>query len=160
MTLLQARIQHTNTDQNESKMRSSVSSAKEEKSSRRRRRRRRRTTTGRAGKMRPMVVFRLSFRKRILFAFAFVAFIFGTSFGRGGVSAVEVDDATKSLPSSPAHCDASVAPENGDIGNCTSELPIGQTCRPVCRRICVGVVGKTVVLRPGWETLLRSRVRL
>ena len=41
-------------------------------------------------------------------------------------------DATKSPPSSPAHCDASVAPENGDIGNCTSELPIGQTCRPVC----------------------------
>ncbi|CAL6376537.1 unnamed protein product [Bathycoccus prasinos] len=94
--------------------------------------RRGRTTTGRAGKMRPMVVFRLSFRKRILFAFAFVAFIFGTSFGRGGVSAVEVDDATKSPPSSPAHCDASVAPENGDIGNCTSKLPIGQTCRPVC----------------------------
>ena len=46
MTLLQARIQHTNTHQNESKMRSSVSSAKEEKSSRRRRvRRRRRTKT-------------------------------------------------------------------------------------------------------------------
>ncbi|CAL6443634.1 unnamed protein product [Bathycoccus prasinos] len=42
--------------------------------------------------MRPMVVFRLSFRKRILFAFAFVAFIFGTSFGGGGVSAAEVDD--------------------------------------------------------------------
>ena len=41
-------------------------------------------------------------------------------------------DATKSPPSSPAHCDASVAPENGDIGNCTSKLPIGQTCRPVC----------------------------
>ena len=41
-------------------------------------------------------------------------------------------DATKSPPSSPAHCDASVAPENGDIGNCTSTLPIGQTCRPVC----------------------------
>jgi hypothetical protein len=39
-----------------------------------------------------MVVFRLSFRKRILFAFAFVAFIFGTSFGGGGVSAAEVDD--------------------------------------------------------------------
>ena len=55
-------------------------------------RRRRRTTTGRARKMRPMVVFRLSFRKRILFAFAFVAFIFGTSFGGGGVSAAEVDD--------------------------------------------------------------------
>ena len=39
----------------------------------------------------PLAV-RLSFRKRILFAFAFVAFIFGTSFGGGGVSAAEVDD--------------------------------------------------------------------
>ena len=43
--------------------------------------------------MQPVVVFRLSkFRKRILFAFAFVAFIFGTSFGGGGVSAADVDD--------------------------------------------------------------------
>ena len=39
----------------------------------------------------PLAV-RLSFRKRILFAFAFVAFIFGTSFGGGGVSAADVDD--------------------------------------------------------------------
>ncbi|CAL6430640.1 unnamed protein product [Bathycoccus prasinos] len=39
----------------------------------------------------PLAV-RLSLRKRMLFAFAFVAFIFGTSFGGGGVSAAEVDD--------------------------------------------------------------------
>jgi surface protein len=55
------------------------------------RRRRRRRTTERTRKMVPLAV-RLSFRKRMLFAFAFVAFIFGTSFGGGGVSAAEVDD--------------------------------------------------------------------
>ncbi|CAL6424935.1 unnamed protein product [Bathycoccus prasinos] len=55
------------------------------------RRRRRRRTTERTRKMVPLAV-RLSLRKRMLFAFAFVAFIFGTSFGGGGVSAAEVDD--------------------------------------------------------------------
>ena len=58
-------------------------------------------------------------------------------------------DATKSPPSSPAHCDASVAPENGDIGNCTSKLPIGQTCRPVCAdRFVLALSGKQSYCAP------------
>jgi hypothetical protein len=34
--------------------------------------------------------------------------------------------------SSPTHCDASEPPTNGDVGNCTSTLPIGETCKPSC----------------------------
>jgi len=34
--------------------------------------------------------------------------------------------------SSPTHCDASEPPQSGDVGNCTSTLPIGETCKPSC----------------------------
>ena len=29
-------------------------------------------------------------------------------------------------------CDASLAPNNGAVGNCTSSLAHGQTCQPTC----------------------------
>ena len=32
----------------------------------------------------------------------------------------------------PAFCDASSAPTNGGVGTCTSSLPVGSTCQPVC----------------------------
>ena len=31
-----------------------------------------------------------------------------------------------------AHCDASTAPTNGGVGDCTSSLPMGSTCQPTC----------------------------
>ncbi|CAL6431030.1 unnamed protein product [Bathycoccus prasinos] len=70
---------------------SSVAGEQQQQQHHQQQRRRRRRTTERTRKMVPLAV-RLSLRKRMLFAFAFVAFIFGTSFGGGGVSAAEVDD--------------------------------------------------------------------
>ncbi|CAL6273406.1 unnamed protein product [Bathycoccus prasinos] len=31
-----------------------------------------------------------------------------------------------------SHCDASEPPKNGGVGNCSSLLPLGQTCKPKC----------------------------
>ena len=42
----------------------------------------------------------------------------------GAAKALTVDDVSL--------CDASRAPKNGGVGNCSSFLPIGQTCKPTC----------------------------
>ena len=48
------------------------------------------------------------------------------------VGGTEGEIATRSPPSSPTSCDASKPPKNGAVGNCTSNLPRGHTCRPTC----------------------------
>ena len=59
-----------------------------------------------------------------------------------------------------SHCDASEPPKNGGVGNCSSLLPSGQTCKPKCAEgFMLAEGGETVVLRLRWEVILRSRVR-